>query len=171
MFAHILQCDASWLVGLITCLTDLTVLLFATRGKTYWKDCRKTVERLRGSSRIFEDRSRFCKGEIGWTSKFWEVLGCGHRPGHLLSASHQVGQALGRLDPLARQIGQTAERHRLRAEVQWNMAQPGTAWYRNISNVQLLTVMYTTEKHETWWDMVRHGETWWDMVRHGETGC
>ena len=29
----------------------------------------------------------------------------------------QVGQALGRLDPLARQIGQTAERHRLRAEV------------------------------------------------------
>eukprot|EP00913_Durusdinium_trenchii_P028550 g26777.t1 len=28
----------------------------------------------------------------------------------------EVGQALGRLDPLARQIGQTAERHRLRAE-------------------------------------------------------
>jgi hypothetical protein len=50
MFAHILQCDASWLVGLDHMLR---VLLFATRGKT--------VERLRGSSRIdpgFADRAK-----------------------------------------------------------------------------------------------------------------
>lgn len=36
-----------------------------------------------------------------------------------VSCLAEVGQALGRLDPLARQIGQTAERHRLRAEVSW----------------------------------------------------
>ncbi len=43
-----------------------------------------------------------------WNARMWRVFQF-----HVA----KVGQALGRLDPLARQIGQTAERHRLRAEV------------------------------------------------------
>ena len=96
----------------------LRVLLFATRGKT--------VERLRGSSRI-EDPSFADRAPVVSVA-----------PG---------GTGLGSLGPVG-----TADWTNSRATSTSSRGpvEHGTAWYRNISNVQLLTVMYSTEKHETW---------------------